>query len=420
VRVGIDVRATQLVHGARGLGAYVYTMLDGLVAAAPGHELVLVALPDRPLPPRLAAHAAAGRCRVAHLRTRVLDGATLVGRLPRLWRLHYLRGEREHHAALAALARRERLDVLHVAVPFESGMFAGVGERLRGRCRVVKTAYDLIPLVFRDVFFPPGSARSWLVYERQLRAYRDADAVVAISASAADDFVRLGGVDPARVRVLPCTVAEHFTPACDGADGADAAAARAQLAALGVASPYFLFCSGAGHNKNRPRIVEAFGRFLAERPAGDRAFQLVFAGPERELDAGALKAVAFDAGLSREQFVMTGFVPDAALVALFQRAVALVTPSLYEGLGLPAAQAMRTGTPVIASDRSAHPELVGDAGLLVDPYDVAAIAAAMARLADDVALRRTLAERGLARSRGFTLAAQARALLAAYKGRPAG
>jgi glycosyltransferase involved in cell wall biosynthesis len=413
MRIGIDVRATQFVHGARGLGAYVYTMLDGLLAEAPGHEYVLVTLPDLPLPPRLAAHADAGRCRVVQLPTRLLFGDSGLGRLPRLWRLYYRRGEREHHAALAALARRERLDVLHVAVPFDGAMFAGVGGRLRGRCRVVTTAYDLIPLVFEDVHFPPGSARQRLVYDRQLRGYRDADAVIAISASARDDFVRLSGLDPARVRVVPYAVGGHFAP-LEQPD-----AGRALLAASGVRPPYFLFCSGAGFNKNRPRVVEAFGRFLADRPASDRRFQLVFAGPERELDVDTLKAVAFDGGISREQFVMTGFVPEATLVALFGLAVALVTPSLYEGLGLPAAQAMRTGTPVIASNRSSHPELVGDAGLLVDPYDVGAIAEAMTRLAGDEALRRSLAERGLARARPFTPAAQARALLAVYEDRSA-
>ncbi len=84
---------------------------------------------------------------------------------------------------------------------------------------------------------------------------------------------------------------------------------------------------------------------------------------------------------------MTGYVPDEDLVTLFAGAAALVTPSLYEGFGLPAARAMATGTPVIASDRSSHPEVVGDAGLLVDPHDTDAITGAMRRIARDADLR---------------------------------
>ena len=129
---------------------------------------------------------------------------------------------------------------------------------------------------------------------------------------------------------------------------------------------------------------------------------------------------AYQAGLSRKQLVFTGFVSDADLVTLYAGATALVSPSLYEGFGLPAGQAMRAGTPVIASDRTSQPEVVGDAGLLVDPEDVGAIAGAMRRLAGEPGLRAELSARGRERVRRFDWQHQAQAMLAVYEGRPLG
>ncbi len=97
-----------------------------------------------------------------------------------------------------------------------------------------------------------------------------------------------------------------------------------------------------------------------------------------------------------------GFIPDADLPAFYAGATCFVYPSLFEGFGLPLLEAMACGCPVVSSDRTACPEVVGAAGLLVDPEDLTAIAAATARVIDDEALRADLRDRGLARSRRFT------------------
>ncbi|MBZ0102413.1 MAG: glycosyltransferase, partial [Thermoanaerobaculia bacterium] len=110
-----------------------------------------------------------------------------------------------------------------------------------------------------------------------------------------------------------------------------------------------------------------------------------------------------------------GHLHDADLPALYRGAALLVQPSLWEGFGLPVAEAMALGVPVIAADRGALPEVAGDAALLVDPEDVAAIAAAIASLLDDPAVRADLAQRGRRRAAGLHWEGAARRTLAVYE-----
>lgn len=137
---------------------------------------------------------------------------------------------------------------------------------------------------------------------------------------------------------------------------------------------------------------------------------------------GARDAAVFapDRGGRDGATVCLGAVDDAALAALYRDALCLLFPSYYEGFGLPPVEAMRLGCPVVASDRAAVPEACGGAALLVDPDDGPAMAAAIGRLADDPALRRSLVARGLARTAGLTWENAARRLWAAVTATPDG
>ncbi|MBC8100385.1 MAG: glycosyltransferase family 4 protein, partial [Armatimonadetes bacterium] len=147
-------------------------------------------------------------------------------------------------------------------------------------------------------------------------------------------------------------------------------------------------------------------RYRAQTPSDPAG--LVLAGGQ-----GWLYDPAWTAGVPGVQ--LTGYMDDGDKAALYGGALALVFPSLYEGFGFPVLEAMRCGIPVIASNTSSLPELVGDAGLLVDPLDVDAIAAAMRRLAADVALRAELVARGAAQASRFTWEAAAEGALAALE-----
>jgi glycosyltransferase involved in cell wall biosynthesis len=119
------------------------------------------------------------------------------------------------------------------------------------------------------------------------------------------------------------------------------------------------------------------------------------------------------AGL-KDRVLLTGFVPDGELVYLYSRAYALVQPSLMEGFGLPAVEAMACGTPVISSRAGSLPEVVGDAGLFFDPTDVASMAATICQVLDDSRLRDDLACRALDRASRFTWDRAAGSLLECF------
>ena len=398
MKIGIDIRATQIPSaGTRGIGRYIADLVTGLTRLAPEHEYVLIVLPDRPLPAFLKTLSTPAR--VVPLPTRMLGEYRATQPVRYLWRLGYLRAQWAHGRALARLASRERLDVLHQPCAIEFQFFPGC----RPPCFLVQTFYDAIPAVFPNLYLPQWTAAQQFVYRRQLRACRSADTVVAISHSARQDAVRYAGVTAGKVRVVYPTVPEEFQPISDPARQEEC------FGRLGARRPYFLFCSAPDLTKNIPRVLQAFHHFQQE---ASTEYQIVLVTQ----NADSVRAAAFDAGLTRTEVLITGFVTDEDLVTLYCGALALVSPSLYEGFGLPAAQAMRAGTPVIASDRAAQPEVVGDAGLLVNPEDVGAIADAMRRLAGDPALRAELSARGLERARQFDWQNQARAMLEIFVG----
>jgi alpha-1,3-rhamnosyl/mannosyltransferase len=168
---------------------------------------------------------------------------------------------------------------------------------------------------------------------------------------------------------------------------------------LGLAPGYLLFVGNPKPHKNLPALLAAYAELAARR--SDLPPLLLAGGERDDAPAGGVRRI--------------GVVAEGDLPALYRGARALVLPSLWEGFGLPALEAMASGTPVVAAARGALPELVGDAGLLFDPDDATALPAALARIVDDAALRAELARRGRERAAGYSWRETARATLAVYR-----
>jgi glycosyltransferase involved in cell wall biosynthesis len=175
--------------------------------------------------------------------------------------------------------------------------------------------------------------------------------------------------------------------------------------------PGFLFSVGRLNlRKNLARLLRAYACL---REGGAASAPLVISGkPDYGHEAPPLSA-RIDAGTTGVHWM--GLIPDEHLAAFYTGAAAFIYPSLFEGFGLPVLEAMACGTPVVASDRTSLPELVGNAGLSVDAGSVEALAQAIARVLGDRALAEDLRHRGLERSRGFSWDETARRTLAVYR-----
>ena len=274
--------------------------------------------------------------------------------------------------------------------------------------RTVLTIHDLTILLFPE-FHPPK--RLALMGPALVPAARRADRIVASSACTRDDVLKLLPVEPARVVVVPGGIDPIFEPK-------PAAEVDARLAPLGLrAGEYVLFLGTIEPRKNLGRLLHAVER------AGSEIGPLVLAGERGWNNAGIRHAVA---RLARDGRVRDlGYVPDDLRVALYAGARVFVYPSLYEGFGMPPLEAMACGTPVLTSNVSSLPEVMGDAALFVDPEDVSALASGLTRLWRDEALRADLRARGLVRAREFSWDRTARLMLDVYRdvleetGRPA-
>ncbi len=272
---------------------------------------------------------------------------------------------------------------------------------LRTPTRVVVTIHDLIHLRLPELL--PN--RLALLYARFFlrRAVRRAERILTVSAATAADLERYLGVDPRRITVTWNGVDNAFRRRIEPADLARG------LAELGLAPGYFLFLGNPKPHKNLDRVLAAFARLPPDGP------QLVVAGaPQTGEAADRIASRARELGLG-ERLVVLGRIAPERLPALVQGALALVFPSLYEGFGLPLAEAMAAGTPAIASTTPALVEVAGGAAELVDPLDIGAIATAMARLAGDPDRRRELAAAGRRRAEAFRWETLAAATLAVYR-----
>ena len=270
------------------------------------------------------------------------------------------------------------------------------------------TVHDLIPLL-RPELTPIRPIRS----RRMLgRLRREAAHIVTVSETSRREIIATLGWPPDRVtNTYEPVETPPWTP-----EQALAARNQAMSAAGVVEAGYFIHVGTIERRKNIARLIEAYRLSGSSRA-------LVLAGP-RGWHAADELAAAQDLlvpqgrpapqAAGRPRVIQVGWMARDALLGLIQGAAGLLAPSLAEGFGLPAVEAMALGTPVVTSHSGAPAEIAGDAAMLVDPLDVRSIAGAVAALDTDAALRARLSGAGVARARLFSAEAYARRLSALY------
>jgi glycosyltransferase involved in cell wall biosynthesis len=254
-----------------------------------------------------------------------------------------------------------------------------------GGAALVVTVHDLAPIRFADRY--PRRARA--LYKRGAAiTAAEAARVICPSRSTALDVEEFYGVDRERIRVVP-----HGVEMADlGRHDAERLWKR-----RGITEPYVLWVGTQEQRKNVVAVLDAFTRVAERHPL----LTLVLHGPNGWLGDEVGEGLRHR-GMHTRTIVSEGSLPRSELAALYARAAVFVYPSLYEGFGMPVLEAMACGTPVVTSNLTALPEVVGDAAVLVDPYDVEAIAWGLQRVVEDSALRQTLSHQGLARAQRFT------------------
>ncbi len=239
------------------------------------------------------------------------------------------------------------------------------------------------------------------------RSIERADLVLADSQSTKDDLIELLGVSPDKIGVVYAGVEKRFRP-MEGEIALERARKR-----YGLDFPFILSLGTLEPRKNFTGLIEAYALMRGRgQRVGDRGLKLVIAGGKGWL-YDEIFAKVEELGLAGE-VIFPGFVADEDLPALYNLAELFVFPSLYEGFGLPPLEAMACGTPVVTSDRPSLPEVVGEAGLMVEATDPEALAEAMERVLTDENLRREMREKGLKQAEKFTWEAAAEKLLEAY------
>jgi glycosyltransferase involved in cell wall biosynthesis len=289
--------------------------------------------------------------------------------------------------------RRERADLFHaphyVLPPLTP-------------CPSVVTIHDCIHLQFPQYLPHPlghayARAALWVAAHRSAR-------VLTVSEASKRDILRYFSIPAHKIDVIYNAIDERFGEA-PGEEDVSRVRERYQLN-----DPYVLYAGNIKPHKNLERLIEAF--HLLRRHGLDNV-KLLIVGDEISKYATLRRAVHRYKLHQHVRFF--GFVPDKTLAVFYRLASVFVFPSLYEGFGLPPLEAMASGTPVITSNVSSLPEVVGDAAIMLDPYDPIAIEQAMRLVLTQPALREDLRQRGFARVKQFSWERSVRRIRAIYE-----
>jgi glycosyltransferase involved in cell wall biosynthesis len=362
--VWLDARGTQSVgHAERGIARYVTEHALALLELAPEAIGWIGLSPDVPVPPIAKPLERSGKA------VRQAADRGPAGEIPPIY---------------------------HVMSPFEAEL--GLDEIWpvwsRGT-RLVVTLYDLVPLIMRERYNADWGymATAWIA---RLGLLGSAHQILTISQQTADDAMERLNIREERLTVIDSGVSDRFSSLVKTREEAEEIL-RSSLPK--VRPGFLLYVGGVDYRKNLEGAIRAY----AELPAAMRdAHQLVIACNLAQHLRFSLRAFAQGLGIESRNLLLTGFVSDRDLAALYRSCELFVFPSLYEGAGLPILEAMTCGAPVAASNTSAMPELLGDTEATFDPADPADIARTVREVLETPGKLDALRERSRRRVELFT------------------
>jgi glycosyltransferase involved in cell wall biosynthesis len=388
MRIGIDVQPLQTGTRYAGIGCFLRNLLQRLSRLDTANDYVLFLNHSDYLATVTPPAPAWQTCHVARKHR--------LGRLKWLWDTIYL----------PRLLLKNKIDLYHYNSLSEFELMTPPYPL--GTSKVIATIYDLIPLKFPELSAEYFSS-SWgnFDYTAKLNRLHYANAIITISECSKQDLMSLLHYPEDRIFVAYCGIADIFR---QPRSKAELTRFRAKY---GLPEEFLLYLGGYySPRKNLDRLFEAYKRLLQERITPKPP--LVLAGlftPEHQT---WVKQQLAEKRMT-DHILTLPYIPDEELPLLYRSAALFVYPSLYEGFGLPVAEAMACGTVVATSQTSSLPEIVGDAGLYFDPYNVNSMAEMLHKGLTDTTFRARVAQTGPQRAKRFTWDQTAQTILSVYE-----
>jgi glycosyltransferase involved in cell wall biosynthesis len=252
--------------------------------------------------------------------------------------------------------------------------------------------YDLIPLVHQELYLENEEVRAW--YLHKIESLLRADLILTISESSRREAIQYLAIAETRIETIGAASHSKFVRR-----SIDTTQSERMREEFGLRNSFILYTGGIDHRKNTERLIAAFA-LLPSKVREEN--QLVVVCSVQDAERERLLNVGSEHGLVPGELVLTGYIPDEDLIALYNMCSLFVFPSWHEGFGLPALEAMACGKAVIAANSSSLPEILGRDDALFDPFDTGQMAAKISLILSDPVLRRDLEEHGMNRAQLFS------------------
>lgn len=397
MRIVVDLQGAQSESRFRGIGRYSLSLALAIARNAGKHEVWIVLNNRMP--------------------ESILDIQTEFSRLIPKDRIRVFDVPRDLSSAwmvsASELIREEFLGSLNPDVVLVSSLFedpgAGAITSVGASTQRYKTAvvlYDLIPLLNKEVYLPTPALQEY--YARKIGWLERADALLAISQSSCEEAIEYLDVSRGGVTNISAAIGEQFYPrSYSQVDAAEL------LQRLGVQKHFILYAPGGfDPRKNFSRLLEAYTNL---KPELRSRYQLVIASRLHDQQRLELLELKAKFGFEDRELVLTGYVEDEDLIALYSLASLFVFPSTHEGFGLPVLEAMACGAPVIGSNSSSVPEVIGLSDALFDPLSVSSISNKISEVLECDALREQLIFHAAVQAKKFSWDDSARKAIVALE-----
>jgi glycosyltransferase involved in cell wall biosynthesis len=376
MRIVIDMQGAQSGSRFRGIGRYTTAFAKHLVREAKDHEVIL------------ALNGAFGdTLETIRLEFSSLMPSTKIVVWEPLCPANFLQQENDGRRLASEALREAFLADLNPDVVIVSSMFEGAVDNLvvsiGSFLNSIPTAvilYDLIPLIYSKEYLTDSRAEKW--YSDKILQTKKANILLSISESSRKEGLEyLGFSDDAVVNISTGIEADFGNH-----PGTPIDQVRKKF---GITRPYLMYSGASDPRKNLPRLIEAYKTI----PSPTRLkYQLLLAGGMPQDHTDALKLLITELGLNKDEVRFTGHITDEDMIALYKASYGFVFPSYHEGFGLPILEAMAFDVPVIGSNISSIPEVIGNEQALFNPFTVSEISAMMERLLTDRKFRQHLVD----------------------------